>query len=212
MNRHDLDLQEQEQLASLKAFWDKYGGFITTVVTIGLLVYAGFNGWRYWQVKQAREAAVVFESLEKAASARDLGGLTGTVGSLIGDYGSTAYASKGALLAARAFFEAGDSRQARAQLQWVMDKGFSDAYKATARIRLAGVLLDEKALDEALKVLDFSAPESHVALVQDRLGDIQLARGDKAAAIKAYDASLAAMGEQDPWRPVVKLKRESLAP
>lgn len=212
MNRHDLDLQEQEQLASLKAFWDKYGGFITTIVTLGLLVYAGFNGWRYWQVKQAREAAAVFESLEKSASSRDLGGLTSTVGNLIGDYGSTAYASKGALLAARAFFEAGDNRQARAQLQWVADKGFSDAYKATARIRLAGIMLDEKAYDEALKTLDFSAPESHLALQQDRLGDVQLARGDKAAAIKAYDASLAAMGEQDPWRAVVKLKRESLAP
>lgn len=212
MNRHDLDLQEQEQLANLKAFWDKFGGFITTVVTIGMLIYAGYNGWRYWQVKQAREAAVVFESLEKAASARDLGSLTTMTGSIIGDYGSTAYASKGALLAARAFFEAGDNRQARAQLQWVVDKGFSDAYKATARIRLAGILLDEKAYDEALKVLDFSAPESHLALVQDRLGDIQLARGDKAAAIKAYDAALTAMGEQDPWRAVVKLKRESLAP
>ncbi len=212
MSRHDLDLQEQEQLASLKAFWDKYGGFITTIVTIGLLAYAGFNGWRYWQVKQARDAAVVFESLEKAASGRDLGGLTTTVGTLIGDYSSTAYASKGALLAARAFFEAGDNRQARAQLQWVADKGFSDAYKATARIRLAGVLLDEKAYDDALKALDFSAPDSHAALVQDRLGDVQLARGDKAAAIKAYDASLAAMGEQDPWRAVVKLKRESLVP
>jgi predicted negative regulator of RcsB-dependent stress response len=212
VSRHDLDLQEQEQLASLKAFWDKYGGFITTIVTIGLLAYAGFNGWRYWQVKQARDAAVVFESLEKAASGRDLGGLTTTVGTLIGDYSSTAYASKGALLAARAFFEAGDNRQARAQLQWVADKGFSDAYKATARIRLAGVLLDEKAYDDALKALDFSAPDSHAALVQDRLGDVQLARGDKAAAIKAYDASLAAMGEQDPWRAVVKLKRESLVP
>lgn len=212
MNRHDLDLQEQEQIANLKAFWDKYGGFITTLVTIGLLIYAGYNGWRYWQVKQSREAAVLFETLEKAASSRDLSALGGAVGNLVADYSGTAYASKGALLAARAYFEANDSRQTKAQLQWVVDKGWSDAYQATARIRLAGVLLDEKAYDEALKVLDFNVPESHKGLVLDRQGDVQHAKGDAAAARKAYDAALAALGANDPWRTVVQLKLESLAP
>lgn len=212
MNRHDLDLQEQEQIANLKAFWDKFGGIITTVVTLGLLIYASFNGWRYWEVRQARQAAAVFETLEKAASARDLAGLTTATGALISDYPRTAYASKGALLAARAFFEANDARQARAQLQWVVDKGFSDAYQATARVRLAGLLLDEKAFDEALKLLDFSVPDSHKALVQDRIGDIHQARGNDAEARKAYDSALLAMGPQDPLRAVVQLKRDSLAP
>lgn len=212
MNRHDLDLQEQEQIANLKAFWDRYGGFITTLITIGLLIYAGYNGWRYWQVKQAREAAVVFESLEKAASTRNTAELKTTAGTLVADYASTAYASKGALLAARGFYDAGDVRQARAQLQWVVDNGFSDAYKATARVRLAGLLLDEKALDEALKVLDFAVPDSHKALVQDRLGDIQVDRGDRAAARAAYDAALTAMGPQDPMRAIVQLKRDAVAP
>ena len=31
------DLQEQEQLASIKAWWDKYGNFILTAVTAVLL-------------------------------------------------------------------------------------------------------------------------------------------------------------------------------
>lgn len=212
MSRHELDLQEQEQIANLKAFWDKFGGLITTLVTIGLLAYAGYNGWRYWQTRQAREAAVVFEALEKAASARDTVAMKTAAGTLSSDYTSTAYASKGALLAARAFFDAGDLRAAGAQLQWVIDNGFSDAYKATARIRLAGVLLDEKSYDQALKVLDFSVPDSHKALVEDRRGDIQLAKGDSAAARQSFDAALAAMGPQDPWRAVVQLKRESLAP
>jgi len=38
------DLEEQEQLAELKALWNKYGNFILTVVTVVLLGFAAYNG------------------------------------------------------------------------------------------------------------------------------------------------------------------------
>lgn len=212
MSNHQLDLQEQEQIANLKAFWDRYGGFITTVVTLCLLLYAGFNAWRYWQHKQSREAVVLFETVEKTASARDLAGLKTAVGNLVGDYKGTAYATKGSLLAARAFAEGADLRQAKAQLQWVVDNGFSDAYKAIARIRLAGLLLDEKAYAEGLKVLDFSVPDSHLGLVLDRRGDLQFANGQVEEARKSYTDALAKLDAGDPWRAVVQSKLEALAP
>jgi predicted negative regulator of RcsB-dependent stress response len=212
MKNHELDLQEQEQIANLKAFWDRYGGFITTIVTLALLSYAAFNGWRYWQFKQARQAVVVYEAVEKAAADRDLSALKTAVGSLVDEYKGTAYASKGALIAARSFFESNDPRQAKAQLQWVVDHGFSDAYKATARIRLAGLLLDEKAYDDGLKLLDFSVPLSHAGLVSDRVGDLQAAKDNRDAARKAYSDALTQLEERDPWRAVVQLKLEALAP
>ena len=208
---HRLDLDEQEQLANLKAFWNTYGNFITTVITIALVCYAAFNGWRYWEVKQAREAVVLFEGVEKAVAGKDMALLKDASGALLGDYKRTAYASKGALIAAKAYFEAGDAKQAKASLQWVVDNGFSDAYKAIARIRLAGVLLDEKAFDEALKTLDFSAPDTHVGLQLDRRGDVYIAKADTEAARKAYTESLAKLDERDPWRTVVQLKLESIA-
>jgi len=207
---HRLDLDEQEQLANLKAFWEKYGNFITTIVTIALVCYAAFNGWRYWEVKQAREAVVLFEGVEKAVANKDLALLKDASGALLGDYKRTAYATKGALIAAKAFYESGDSKQAKASLQWVSDHGYSEAYKAIGRIRLAGVLIDENGLDEALKVLDFSAPDSHLGLVADRRGDVYVAKSDYEAARKAYAESLAKSDERDPWRTVVQLKLESI--
>ena len=207
---HRLDLDEQEQLANLKAFWDKYGNFITTLVTVVLVCYAAFNGWRYWELKQSREAVVLFEGVEKAVANKDMASLKDASGVLLGDYKRTAYASKGALIAAKAYFEAGDAKQAKAALQWVADNGFSDAYKAIARIRLAGLLLDEKAFDEALKVLDFSAPDTHLGLQADRRGDVYFGKSDNEAARKAYAEALAKLDERDPWRAVVQLKLESI--
>ncbi len=63
-----------------------------------------------------------------------------------------------ALAAAKAAFDANDLNGAKAQLQWVVDNGSDDEYKSLAALRLAGVLLDEKAYDEGLKVLSADVP------------------------------------------------------
>ena len=66
------DLEEQEQLAELKAWWNKYGNFILTVVTVVLLGFAAYNGWQWYQREQASQAAGVYGQLEKALAARDV--------------------------------------------------------------------------------------------------------------------------------------------
>ena len=66
-----LDLQEQEQLAQLKAWWQRFGNQVLTAITIVLLAIAGFNGWNYYQRTQSNAAAQVFEGLQKLAAAGD---------------------------------------------------------------------------------------------------------------------------------------------
>ena len=67
-----LDLQEQEQLDQLKAFWKQYGNLITWLITAVLLAYAGWNGWQWYQRDQAVKAAAIFEELDKAAAAGEV--------------------------------------------------------------------------------------------------------------------------------------------
>ena len=50
-----LDLQEQEQVDALKAFWKQYGNLITWALVAALLVYAGITGWQWWQREQAAQ-------------------------------------------------------------------------------------------------------------------------------------------------------------
>ena len=66
------DLEEQEQLESLKAWWRQYGNTVTWALIAGLLAFAAWSGWNYWQRKQAGEAALLYEQVAKAAESRDV--------------------------------------------------------------------------------------------------------------------------------------------
>ena len=71
-------------------------------------------------------------------------------------------------MAARSAFAAGDVKAAKTELQWVIDHAKAEEFQSIARIRLAGILLDEKAYDEGMKVLAADFPESFAALAADR--------------------------------------------
>jgi predicted negative regulator of RcsB-dependent stress response len=55
MSYHD----EQESLENLKHWWIKWGNATTWIVLAVLIVAAGYNGWNFWQRRQAAEAAVL---------------------------------------------------------------------------------------------------------------------------------------------------------
>jgi len=114
------------------------------------------------------------------------------------------------LLAAKAYFEAGDMRAAKAQLQWVIDHGRDEEYQAIARLRLAGILLDEKAYDEGLKALAVEPPAAFAALFADRRGDLLTAQNKIDEARKAYEQALAATDAGSNLRVMTELKRDAL--
>ena len=67
-----LDLEEQEQLEQVKAFWKRWGNLITWTLTA---ILAGFAAWQYWNFhlrQQADEAAALYDQFDLAARAQDL--------------------------------------------------------------------------------------------------------------------------------------------
>ena len=58
-----------------------------------------------------------------------------------------------------------------------------------ARLRLAGMQMDAKQYDEALKTLDTGLSEEFKPLADDRRGDSYLAQGKKDEAAKAYKSA-----------------------
>jgi predicted negative regulator of RcsB-dependent stress response len=204
------DLQEQEQLAAIKAWWEKYGNFILAVATLVLLAIAAYNGWRWYERREAQQAAVVYEELLKALDGTDANRKKELAGTLIERYGRTVYAPMAALQMASIFHEAGDPSAARAQLQWVIDKSGHDEYALIARVRLAGVLLDDKAYDAALQVLSGSVPKAHLTAFADRRGDVLVAQGKTDQARAAYREALESADAQNPLRNLIQLKLDSL--
>jgi predicted negative regulator of RcsB-dependent stress response len=204
------DLQEQEQLDELKAWWGKYGNLILTVVTVVLLGIAALNGWRWYQRNQAAEAAGVYAELERAIAAKETERVNTLSTTLTDKYARTAYAPMGALQAARWHVEAGNAAAARAQLQWVVEHTDRPEIAAIARIRLAGVLLDEKNYDEALKVLDGAAVGVHTTAVLDRRGDVLYAQNKLDEARNAYREALTKATADHPLRAIIQLKLDAL--
>lgn len=204
------DLEEQEQLASLKAWWKQYGNLVTWLLIIALAGYAAWTGWNTWQRNQSTQAAQLYEELEKAVAAKDNAKVQRAATDMADKFSRTAYAQMGALAAAKAAFDANDLKAAKAQLQWVADNGRDEEYKAVARIRLAGILLDEKAYDEGLKLLSGDFPAQFAGAVADRKGDILTAQNKIEDARAAYQLALDKTDQRNPGRQLIQLKLDAI--
>lgn len=205
-----LDLQEQEQLDALKAFWKTYGNLITWALVAALAVYAGLNGWKWWQREQSAKAAAMFDQLDQAVQAGDAQRSGQIFNDLKERYPRTVYAEQGGLLAARVQFDRGQTDAAKASLTWVAEHAGEDEYKTVAHLRLAGLLLQAKNYDAALKQLDAAKAPTFEALVADRRGDVLLAQGKKAEALAAYQAAWKAMDDKVEYRRLIDAKLTAL--
>ncbi|HEX4918728.1 MAG TPA: tetratricopeptide repeat protein [Limnobacter sp.] len=207
MSRYDLE--EQEQLANLKAFWAKYGNFILTVLILVFGAFAAKNGWEWWQARQSTEAVLVYEKLESAARSGDLDLMAKIQATLQDEHGGSNYAPRGALLAARVYVDEGKTDQAQAALQWTVENTELDEYAATARLLLSGLLLEEGEYPEAKALLGKNVA-GFEGLFHDRLGDIALAQQDTVTAKKEYELALERIQANSPWKAVIERKIAAL--
>jgi predicted negative regulator of RcsB-dependent stress response len=205
-----LDLQEQEQLDALKAFWKKQGNLITWVLVLVLGGFAAWNGWQSWQRDQGLKAGAMFDELERAALAGDADRAGRVLADLKERFPRTAFAQQGALLAAKAQFDRGQADAAKASLNWVAENAPDDEMRTMARLRLAAVLADGKQYDEALRTLDAAQASGFEALVADRRGDILITQGKKDAARAAYQTAYKGMGQKVEYRRLIEAKLTAL--
>lgn len=201
-----LDLEEQEQLDQLKAFWNQYGNAIVWALTLVLAGFAAWNGWNYWQRDQAVKAGAMFDELDRAAQAGEASKAAGIFKDLQERYPRTAFTQQGGLLAAKVQFEKGEADAAVASLLWVAEHASEDEYKTVARLRLAGVLADQKKYEEALKQLDGATAKEFEALAADRRGDVLMAMGKKDEAKAAWQKAYAAMDTKVEYRRLIDAK------
>jgi predicted negative regulator of RcsB-dependent stress response len=184
------DHEEQEQLAELKEWWRDYGNQVVTLLSLALIILAAWQTWNYYQRSQAAQASALYDAVQKAALAKDLKKVRESAGAILEQYPRTAYASMAALVSAKAHFQEGDLKTARAQLAWAGEHATDESMQDIARLRLASVMLDEKAFDEALKVLESKHSAAFDALFLAARGDVLVAQEKKAEARGAYKSAL----------------------
>jgi predicted negative regulator of RcsB-dependent stress response len=205
------DLEEQEKIAELKAWWEQYGTLLVSLLAAAAIALGGWQGWRIWQTRQAQQAGALYEALLRASQAGDAKALRDAGGALLEGYPGTLYASLGALATAQFQFDRGDLKNARAQLQWVLARSSSAELRDLARLRLAGVLLDEGSHDEALKLLEAPHAAPFGAQYAALKGDILVARRQSAEAKAAYRQALEkADAKNEAFRASVQMRLDAL--
>lgn len=208
MDIHNPD----DQLASLKAWWQQYGTALIAGVAIGLLLLGGLNYWKQYRAQRAEAASVLYETLLNDVQQGRNDAATAAAAKLVADYAATPYAGKAALLAARLRFEAQDLAGARQQLEWAVEHAREPAVQHSARIRLGHLLLDLKETDAALALTAVRDPDGFESEYSELKGDVLFARGDRDGARAAYQTALDKLPPQSPYQRLLAMKRDNLGP
>jgi predicted negative regulator of RcsB-dependent stress response len=204
------DLEEQEQLDDLKAWWKRWGNLVSGIVIAVCVAIVGVQGWRWWKHSQAEQASVLYGAVVAASRSNDAAKAKDAQAQLADRFAGTGYAPRGAMLLAALLWKSGDKAGAQAQLQFALDRSGEDDLKQIARFRLAEVLFDQKKNDEALRLLDAKHDEPFAGIYADLTGDILAASGRKDEARTAYQTALAKLDGKSPYRSYVQVKLDSL--
>ena len=185
------DLEEQECLAQLKAWWDKWGNLTLTCITAVCLAFAGYNGWHWYKRYQGGKATVAYVQLQNAYVQNDEKNVRSLSEGLMKEYSNHVFASLAALMKANVEHKAGNLDAARTALNWVINESGHAEYHTVARVRLAGIELDAKDAQKAKAALDAIDPSQvDQPLVLDRRGDVLLALGDVEGARSCWEKAI----------------------
>ena len=181
--------EDEAQVEQLRRWWRENWMALAGGLVLGL---AGIFGWEAWQghrTAQSEQASQIYEDLKKLPA--DKGSQATELGRKLADeFSGTPYAAQAALYLANLAVQTADWDAARTQLEWVVANADDPGLKKIARLRLARVLWQQGKLDDALSRLEIKDEDAFASLYQELRGDIQVARGDRAAARSAYEKAL----------------------
>lgn len=205
-----LDLQEQEQLDTLKAWWKENGNRLLGMLLIVVVAMGGWRGWQYYQNQQSSEAATLYAGFLQQLESNDAKRVNDAAAAVMDKYAATGYAARAALLAAQVNEQGKETARAKTQLHWVIDHAAEAGLKDVARLRLAAVLLDEKNYADAMKLLEAKHPASFDGLYADLRGDVLSAQGKNEEARSAYKLAYEKTDAKSMYRNLIQMKMDAL--
>ena len=205
-----LDLQEQEQIDALKAWWKDNGKWLLFTLALVVGGLAAVRGWQAYQSNQSGAAATLYAGLEMQLASNDPKRVNDAATAVMDKFPATAYAPRAALLAAQINIHMRDLDRAKLQLQWVLGHAAETGLHNVARLKLASVLLDEKKYDDAIKQLDITTAGAFSGLYADLKGDVLSAQGKVEEARVAYKLALEKIDAQSKYRNLIQMKLDAL--
>lgn len=202
--------EDQDSIDGIKTWWDKFGTAITVVLTMLLVTIGGTQAWKYYQQQQAQQAADLYVLLQQVQLSNDPARINDAAHLLTEGFPSNGYAPRAAFVAAEADVQAGNNKRAIQNLQWVIDNAKETAMHDLARLRIAGILLDEEKYDEALRLMSTPHDATFAGLYLDRKGDILAASKKIAEARLSYQAAIDKLSKNNNYYNIVQMKLDAL--
>lgn len=204
------NLEDQDNIDGVKTWWDKFGTAIAILLTALLVTMGGTQAWKYYQQQQAQLAADLYVLLQQVQLSNEPAKINDAAYLLTEGFPSSGYAPRAALIAAQADVQAGNNKRAMQSLQWIIDNAKETALHDVARLRIAGILLDEEKYDEALRILNTQHGETFAGLYSDRKGDILVASKKISEARLSYQAAIDKLSKSNNYYNIVQMKLDAL--
>jgi predicted negative regulator of RcsB-dependent stress response len=201
-----LDLEEQQQIDNLKAFWAKWGNLISGVLTVLIVAAAGWSLWQEYQRRESQAAGKAFDAVEAAVQSKDLKSAGNLLAQVQSEHPRTTYATQAALLVAQAQVTQSLAEDAVKTLTWVTTQGQPPELRELAQLRLSGLLLEAGKFAEAEAALAAVKDPAYAGLVADRRGDSAQLQGKLAEAQEQYKKAYLGLTEQQGYRRLVEAK------
>ena len=187
------DLEQQEQMQHLKAFWKANGKWITSSLILVFLIVGSINGWKLWNNYNKEKASKILTNLEKNIEAQNTDIALRLYQEISKDYPNTLQAGLAGLLIAKSLISDGQRDEAASILDELTK---NSQVKWLAIIRLSNVLLDLNRPGEVIEIIPEIIPDHWVGIVVDRrgdafatLGDFESAKKDWLRALSFYNAN-----------------------
>lgn len=178
---------EEQEINEIKSWWNEN---YKSLIAVFIIALAGVWGWRYWQDYQTAKNQEMSAAYDKALSHQDVEAKQSQIDAFVQANEKTGYATLALLEKAKDAVNKQNFASAAEALKQAVFHAPDTILAATANMRLAEVLFQQKDFDGALAALaqvkeaGFTNPKALL------IGEIQLAKGDKAAAKASFEEAL----------------------
>lgn len=204
------DLEEQDQLALVREFWERWGNVVSSLLLAVAAAWAAWGGWQWWQGRQVMQAASLYAQLDGRVAADELKDADAIWARLRDSDGHGAYAQMGALRIARAHAAKGDVAPAESALHWAADHAQSTSYRAVAMLDLSALQADAKQVNQALATVASAPAPEFDGLFAARRGDLHALMGQRSQARDDYRKALVLLPPDSSYRGLLQRKLESV--
>ena len=206
-----VHIQDEQEVANFKYFWQRWGRWIFAILVILSLAYLGYVLYQSHLRSNDEKAAVIFETFVTQARANNMAESKKALIQLQEKYPETINTTQATLMMAGSAFDDGKYDEAIRHLQWVKARQHDDLLQTIVAQRLTSVYLQQSKYNEALQALDVKVTDAFKPVLLETKGDVLQAQKKNAEAVAIYQQALNLLSKDSVQREFIQLKISSLS-